>query len=64
MPKVRGITIVKKARAIRPDINVLPVTGLEGTVSKEEARDAGVKEVLAEPLSAAELEAAIRCVLG
>ncbi|MGD0657553.1 MAG: response regulator [Syntrophorhabdales bacterium] len=64
MPNVTGTELAKKALLIRPDVNVLLVTGHEGAVSKEEAREAGVKEVLAKPLTRAELEAAIKRALG
>jgi len=64
MPNVLGTELVKKALFIRPDINVLLVTGHEGAVSEEEAREAGVKEVLIKPLTTAELEAAIQRVMA
>ncbi len=64
MPKVLGTEFAKKALTIRPDINVLLVAGHEGAVSEEEAREAGVREVLAKPLTTAELEAAIKRVLA
>ena len=64
MPQVLGTELAKKARAIRPDINVLLVTGHDGAVSEEEAREAGVREVLVKPLRTAELEAAIKRALA
>ncbi len=64
MPNVTGTELAKKALSIRPDVNVLLVASHEGAVSKEEAREAGVKEVLAKPLTRAELEAAIKRALG
>lgn len=64
MPKVHGLEFAKKVRSIRPDIHVVLVTGrLEG-IPEEAAREAGVKEVLAKPLTRAELEAAIERVLA
>jgi DNA-binding NtrC family response regulator len=63
MPKVLGTELAKRALAIRPDINVLLVTGHVGAVSEHEAREAGIKEVLTKPLTTAELEAAIQRVL-
>ncbi len=63
MPEVRGTELAKRALAIRPDINVLLVTGHEGAISAEEAKEAGVREV-AKPLTTAELQAAIERVLG
>jgi CheY-like chemotaxis protein len=41
------------------DLNVLLVTDSEGAVSKEQAREAGVKEVLSKPFTTPELEEAI-----
>ena len=64
MPKVGGTEFAKKALAIRPDINVLLVTGHEGALSENEAREAGVKEVIAKPLTTAELDAAIKRILN
>jgi two-component system, cell cycle sensor histidine kinase and response regulator CckA len=64
MPKVLGLEFAKKALTVRPDINVLLVTGHDGAVSEEEAREAGIKEVLAKPLTTAELDAAIKRVLS
>ena len=64
MPKVAGTELAKKALSIRPDVNVLLVAGHEGAISKEEAREAGVKEVVAKPLTRAEFEAAIKRALG
>ena len=63
MPKVRGTEFAKRALAIRPDANVLLVTGHEGAVSEDEAREAGVKEIIAKPFTTAELDAAIKRVL-
>jgi DNA-binding response OmpR family regulator len=63
MPKVSGTELAKKARSIRPDVNVLHVTGHERAVLEDEAREAGVKEVLVKPLTRGELEAAIKRVL-
>jgi len=63
MPTVLGTELAKRALAIKPDINVLLVTGDKEAVSREEAREAGIKEVLTKPLTTAELEAAIQRVL-
>ena len=64
MPTVTGTELARKALTIRPDVNVLLVASHEGAVSKEEAREAGVKEIVAKPLTKAEFEAAIRRTLG
>ncbi len=64
MPRMVGTELAKKALTINPHINILLVTGHEGAVSEEEAREAGVKEVLAKPLTIAELEAAVKRVLA
>ena len=63
MPKVGGTEFARKALAIRPDVSVLLVTGHEGAISENEAREAGVKEIIAKPLTTAELDAAIKRVL-
>lgn len=63
MPKMLGTELAKKALTIRPDIGILLVTGHEGAISEKEAEEAGVKEVIAKPLTTAELHAAIRRVL-
>jgi DNA-binding response OmpR family regulator len=64
MPKMLGMDFARKAFIIRPDIDILLVTGHEGAVSEEDATEAGVTEVLAKPFTTAELEAAIKRVLG
>ena len=62
MPKLQGTEFAKKAIAIRPDVNILLLTGHEGAISEAEAKASGIREVLAKPLTQAELEAAIRRV--
>ena len=64
MPKVTGTALAKRALTIRPDIDVMLVTGHNGAVSEEEARIIGVKEVLMKPLTITELEAAIKRALA
>jgi two-component system, cell cycle sensor histidine kinase and response regulator CckA len=64
MPKVSGMALAKGALALRPDLPVLLVTGHEGAVSGEEAKEAGVKEVITKPFTTPELEEAIKRVLG
>lgn len=46
MPRMHGIELAKRAISINPNINVLLVTGNKHTISEEEVRQAGVKEVL------------------
>jgi CheY-like chemotaxis protein len=64
MPKVGGTELAKRALTIQPDINVLLVIGYEGAVSEEEAREVGVREVLAKPFTTAEFAAAIKRILA
>ena len=63
MPKICGTEFAKRVLAIRPDVNVLLVTGHEGAISENEAREAGVREIIAKPLTTAELDEAIKRVL-
>jgi DNA-binding response OmpR family regulator len=64
MPKMSGTELAKKALAIRPDVNILLVSGYDGEVSVAEAKETGIKEVLVKPFQTAELDAAIKRVLG
>jgi hypothetical protein len=63
MPHMTGSALVREVLAIRPDLPVLMVSG--GEASDPRALEAiGVRRLLRKPHSAAELEGAIRAVLG
>ena len=60
MPKMTGVMLAKRAKAIRPDIPVLLCTGYSQTVSAEEAEDLGIERYIMKPFLKKDLAAAIR----
>lgn len=64
MPKMTGVTLAKRAKAVRPDIPVLLCTGYSQTVSAEEAKGLGIEGYIMKPFVKKDLAAAIRKALG
>ena len=63
MPKMTGIDFARELLSIRPDIPVILCTGFSHTVTLENARAVGVRELVMKPLFAHDLAGAIRRVL-
>ncbi|TMG91263.1 MAG: response regulator, partial [Betaproteobacteria bacterium] len=63
MPGLTGSELIRKIRAIRPEIPIVLVTGLANAAVIQRAKDAGATEVLRKPLSARQLATAVERVL-
>jgi PAS domain S-box-containing protein len=63
MPGTSGSELIRKMRAIRPQIPIVLMSGYLNTAVVQRAREAGADEVLKKPLSARELAASLARVL-
>jgi PAS domain S-box-containing protein len=63
MPKMTGVALAGKLKAVRPDIPVMLCTGYSQTVSAKEAKARGIEGYVMKPLARKELAEAIRKVL-
>ena len=64
MPHITGLDLARKIMQIRPDMPVILCTGYSETLSTEEAKALGVKELVMKPLMEQELSQAVRRALG
>ena len=64
MPGLGGTALASAARALRPDLPVLLVSGHGGEQFDARAAEAGVREVMAKPLSRADLARAVHRALA
>ncbi len=60
MPGQSGLAIATELLRVRPDLPVVLVSGKVTDALRRQAREAGVREVLAKPVDLPELEAAVR----
>jgi two-component system, cell cycle sensor histidine kinase and response regulator CckA len=63
MPGLRGDRLAEEIMAIRPDIPVILCTGYSKQISKEKAREIGVRAFVMKPLTQHELASTVRKVL-
>lgn len=63
MPGLNGTALARAVRALRPDLPVLLASAYAGEQIDTLAREAGIREVLAKPLTRAELARAVRRAL-
>jgi len=63
MPGMRGDKLAKEMLAIRPDIPVILCTGYNKQISRDKARDLGIRAFLMKPLTQNELFHTVRRVL-
>ena len=63
MPKMTGFEFAKIVLAYRPNLPIVLCTGFSETVSEEDARAAGIKELIMKPLNQHELAQTLRRVL-
>ena len=63
MPEMTGIDLARELVSIRPDIPIGLITGYRDTVDAAAAREAGVKIVVAKPMTRADLGLAIKELL-
>lgn len=64
MPGLGGISLIKSAKAIRPNVPVLLVSGYLGTSIAERAKSAGADLVLRKPVATAELASSLAQLLA
>ncbi len=64
MPRCTGLELAERVHGIRPDIPVILASGLNLAVSEEEARAAGVTEILGKPVSSYKLAKAVSRALA
>jgi CheY-like chemotaxis protein len=63
MPGLSGIELVREARALRPDLPILLITGFGSATDWSEAEILGVDRILMKPVDIPELTRAVREVL-
>ncbi len=63
MPRITGVELSERMKAIRPDIPILLCTGYSHVVSAEQAKAQGIDGYVMKPLAKRELAEAIRKVL-
>jgi CheY-like chemotaxis protein/anti-sigma regulatory factor (Ser/Thr protein kinase) len=63
MPHMPGDALAKKILAIRPDMPIILCTGFSEKISREKAKDLGVKALVMKPVPVREIAKTIRAVL-
>ena len=63
MPKMTGIEFTKELLSIRPELPVILCTGFIHTLTQENARALGIRELAMKPLLVSDLAGAIRRLL-
>lgn len=60
MPNMTGIELAKNIMKIRPDIPIILITGFSETITREKARQMGIRDLIMKPTLTADLSQAIR----
>ncbi|MCD4675296.1 MAG: response regulator, partial [Desulfobacula sp.] len=63
MPKITGDKLATKILNIRPDIPIILCTGYSHKISKEEARDLGIRQYIEKPIVLKDLIVSVRKTL-
>ncbi|HDP98422.1 MAG TPA: PAS domain S-box protein [bacterium] len=63
MPEMTGAELAKKLMGLRPDVRIILCTGFSEIISKEKAKEMGIREFVMKPLFSEELANVIRKVL-
>ncbi len=63
MPRITGVRLAEKVRALRSNIPIILCTGYSDTISKEKAEALGIAELMMKPASKHEMAVMIRRVL-
>ncbi|MGD0232158.1 MAG: PAS domain S-box protein [Syntrophorhabdales bacterium] len=63
MPNMAGLDLARELISIRPDIPIVLITGYRDVVDTESVGEAGVKKVIAKPMTRAEIGKAIKQLL-
>lgn len=64
MPGMDGGTLIKRLRALRPDLAVVAVTGLLSGDAVDELQEIGVSQIIAKPYRMSEVEQALVTVMA
>lgn len=64
MPKMNGIELAKKMMCIRPDIPIVFCSGYSDSFSHEEAKNMGISDYLAKPITMEKLASTIERLLS
>jgi CheY-like chemotaxis protein len=64
MPKLRGEMLARELMRIRPDIPVILCTGFTERITKEKAKEIGIRDVIMKPITMREIAQSIREVLN
>lgn len=64
MPGLNGIEVVRRARALRPKLRIVMITGHGTQEVMSEARAAGVDDILLKPFTPDELAGTVSTILG
>ena len=64
MPRITGIEVIQEARAIRPDLPIVLVSGLRGMWNQDKLRAFNVSEVVEKPVAIGELARSLRRALA
>jgi len=63
MPKMTGIELAGQISIIRPGIPIILCSGYHANITKEKAREAGIRKIIMKPFAINEIACAIRDVL-
>jgi len=63
LKKISGVEVLKKIKELRPEVDVLMLTGYPTLETAREAMDQGAKEYLVKPIDKNELEEKIQNIL-
>jgi nitrogen-specific signal transduction histidine kinase/ActR/RegA family two-component response regulator len=64
MPGMMGTELARELLKLRPDLPIVLCTGFSQILSEEDARQAGIRELVMKPIMRSELSEAIRRALG
>jgi DNA-binding NtrC family response regulator len=63
MPNMTGDELAEEIMAIRPDVPIIICTGFSESITKEKAKEMGIREFAMKPLVMSDLAKTIRKVL-
>ena len=63
MPNMTGIDLAKGILEIRPDIPIILITGFSETITRDKAKQLGIRDLIMKPTLTAELSQTIRRIL-
>lgn len=63
MPNLTGIDLARRILEIRPDVPIILITGFGETITRDKAREMGIRDLIMKPTVTAELSQTIRRIL-